>query len=145
MTRELDELEWRCARCGADTLRSHARVGGGAGQRLAARACAAVFAAEGRARSGLAYGAGFAGIAYLFRPSLATPAVEWFGVSGAAVLLLWGAAAPLAMALGLAAARELDRAPWKAGRAQAVLGYLVGLAGTLHLVAEAQSFWRVFG
>lgn len=146
MARETEELERRCARCGADALRPHAPASAGAPPpTLAARACAAVFASEARERSGLAYASGFAGIVYLFRPSAAESALEWFGTSGAAFLLVWGAAAPLAAALALAASHELDRAPWKVGRPQAVLGYLLGLSGTLQLIAEMRHFWRMFG
>lgn len=101
-----------------------------------ARACAAIFASEARPRSGLAYAAGFAALCYLFRPSADALAVQWLGTVGAGVGMLWSAAAPVAMMCGLAAARDIDRAPWKVGRAQAILGYLIGLPGTLRLVYD---------
>jgi hypothetical protein len=132
--RELEALEGRCARCGADAWLARAYgASGGTARGHAARATAFIFTREARTRSGLAYAAGFAGLFYLFWPSAAALAWEWLGMSSGLVALAWGLSAPLAMALGLAAARELDRAPWKVGRAQAVLGYLLGFFGTIAL------------
>ncbi|HEV3470831.1 MAG TPA: hypothetical protein VG148_16025 [Pyrinomonadaceae bacterium] len=144
MARELERASGRCALCGARAGRAGAGAAGGGG-RLAARAFSALFARETKSRSGLAYAAGFAGLVYLFTPSAAALASEWLGLSGLLVAYLWGASAPAAMALGLAAAAELDSSPRAAGRAQALLGYLVGLWGTLRLVAEAQWWFRSHG
>jgi hypothetical protein len=113
------------------------------GRSLAASACALLFAEEVRPRSGLAYAAGFAGVAYLFQPSAAALASGWLGPEGLWLAYLWGASAPVAMAFGLAAASDLDRAGGaKAGRPQALSGYLIGLWGTLVLISEAQAWWH---
>lgn len=139
--KELERAAGNCPRCGAEVGRARTRaVGGGAGRALGALAFSTLFAADPRARSGLAYAAGFAGLVYLFRPSAAALASEWLGLSGLFIVYLWGASAPLAMALGLTAASELDRSPRKSGRAQAAAGYLIGLWGTLQLVAETQAW-----
>jgi hypothetical protein len=132
---EREMLTGRCLRCGA---RAEA---GGAGKSLAARACASLFAREARARSGLAYAAGFAGIVYLFKASAVAFAFGWLGLP-AVFAYLWAAAAPAAMAMALLAACELDRTPSLAGRPQALVGFLIGLWGTLHLVVESQTWWR---
>lgn len=117
------------------------------GRAQTSRGVSALFAGEaGAARSGLAYAAGFAGLAFLFRHSAASLGSEWFGLPWLFLTyLLGGAAAPAAMALGLAAAAELDRSPRTAGRAQALVGYLIGLCGTLQLVNEAEAWFRAFG
>lgn len=132
--RELEKLLGCCSLCGARTSRP--------GRALASRGVKALFAADVRARSGLAYAAGFAGLAYLFRFSAAALGSEWLGLPWLFVVYAWGASAPAAMALGIVAASELDRSPGTAGRAQAVLGYVIGLWGTLRLVAEAQMWFR---
>lgn len=130
-------LTSRCLRCGA---RPEA---GGAGESLAGRACASLFAREARSRSGLAYAAGFAGLFYLFKASAAAFAFGWLGLPGMFLAYLWGASAPLAMALGLLAASELDRSPSLAGRPQALLGYFIGFWGTLHFLVETTAWWRL--
>jgi len=133
---ELEKILGGCSLCGARSRR------GGAGRALAARGVGAIFAAEPRARSGLAYAAGFAGLAYLFRHSAAALGSEWLGLPWLWLTYAWGAWGPAAMALGIVAASELDRSPGTAGRPQAVLGYLIGLWGTLRLVAETQVWFR---
>ena len=135
--RELKAVGWRCARCGADARLERAEADGRDSSRpLAARACAALFTGQPRERSGLAYAAGFAGLLYLFRLSAGAMGWEWFGIPAAAVGAVWSAAAPAAMALSVAAVRDLERAPHKSGKAQALLGYLLGFWGTLWLCGE---------
>ena len=88
---------------------------------------------ESRERSGLAYGAGFAGVLYLFRYSLAPLALSHAGaVSELAtwLFLLLGLCAPLAIALAFAAGAALDRSPGKSGALPALFGLTVGMWGT---------------
>lgn len=101
-----------------------------------------------RVRSGLAHAAGFAGLAVLFRPSLATLLLTHLGVQSAAVLsifVLTGVVAPLAVALSFAAGASLDRAPEKSGRPQALFGFFVGLLGTVGWLAEVSHLRTAFG
>lgn len=127
---ELERILGGCSLCGARRPPE--------GRGLAALGASALFAGEAReSRSGLAYAAGFAGLFYLFKASAVSFALWWLGPQGAALAYLWGASAPAAMALGLAAAAELDRSPQTAGRPQALLGFTVGLWGTLRLIFDA--------
>jgi hypothetical protein len=88
-----------------------------------------------RARSGLAYGAGFAGVLYLFCRSLAPLAFSVAGESGgvaAALLLALSLPGPLALALSFAAAVSLDRARGaKTGTLPALFAYAAGMFGTV--------------
>lgn len=83
-----------------------------------------------RRRSGLAYAAGYAGLAYLLTLPLA-------GAHGAAryfpLFSLW---APVALVLAFAAARSLDRSRDKEGALPALLGFFVGLAGMFLLAVN---------
>ncbi|HLM59011.1 MAG TPA: hypothetical protein VK422_23100 [Pyrinomonadaceae bacterium] len=93
-----------------------------------------------RRRSGLAYGAGYAGLAYLFAFSYGPPWVWGFGFTvlnhyGVPRLIpLWSLLAPAALALAFVAARSLDTSRDKEGALQALFGFLVGLFGTLLLM-----------
>ncbi|MFN2414789.1 MAG: hypothetical protein ABR603_06585 [Pyrinomonadaceae bacterium] len=85
-----------------------------------------------RERSALAYGAGFAGVLYLFRYSLAPLALSLAGPHlGAAVglIFVWGLLAPAALALSFAAGASLDRSPGKSGVLPALFGFVVGWHG----------------
>ena len=135
--REPERILGCCSLCGAR------RRAVAPGRGLAARGVSALFAGEARARSGLAYAAGFAGLFYLFKASAVSFALGWLGPPGVFLGYLWGASAPAAWALGLLAASELDRSPSLAGRSQALVGFLIGLWGTLHFVAETQAWWRL--
>ncbi len=101
-------------------------------------------------RSGLAYGAGYAGVAYLFGFALAPLPQATYGtrlsvfLDAYAVplpLALWNLWAPLALALAFAAAYSIDTSRDRGGRLPALLGLLVGLWGTIvwfcHLFAPA--------
>ena len=101
-----------------------------------------------RVRSGLAYAAGFAGLAVLFRPSVATLLLWHLGMQSTAGIVLFfltGLVAPLALALGFAAGAALDRDRGKSGRPQAMFGFLVGLWGTFGWAAEFDSLARYLG
>ncbi|HEV2861826.1 MAG TPA: hypothetical protein VGX48_12535 [Pyrinomonadaceae bacterium] len=92
-----------------------------------------------RRRSGLAYGAGYAGLAYLFAFSFGPPWGWGFGFTvinpyGVPRLIpLWSLWAPMALVLAFAAARALDTSRDKEGALQALFGFFVGLFGTLLL------------
>ena len=92
-----------------------------------------------RERSGLAHAAGFAGVLYLFRYSLA-PLVfaqtwqEWTPTS--AVMFAWNLLAPAALALSFAAAVSLERSPWKSGRLPALFGFFAGWFGVFSLLDD---------
>jgi hypothetical protein len=92
-------------------------------------------AATPRERSGLAYGAGFAGVLYLFCHSLGPLAFALAGESSsvaAALLLALSLPAPLALALSFAAAVSLDRARGgKSGTLPALFAYTAGMFGTV--------------
>lgn len=102
------------------------------------------FAREARAvtkrRSGLAYAAGYAGLAYLFGYGFA-PATHAAGGSRLVALIgaygepaslpFWNLWAPAAIVLAFAAASSIDHARDRAGALPAVLGLVVGLWGTL--------------
>jgi hypothetical protein len=97
-----------------------------------------------RVRSGLAYAAGFAGVAYLFRYSFVSLTLSgWRPASalGAALFTLLSLLAPVALALAYAAGASLDRAPEKSGRLPAMFGFFVGLFGTAAWVAGADTGW----
>lgn len=99
-----------------------------------------------RARSGLAYAAGFAGLAVLFRPSFATLFLwdlGFNGAAGASLFILTGLVSPAALALSFYAAADLDRAPGRRGRAQVMLGFFAGWAGSVDWLAEVRS-WLTF-
>jgi len=100
-----------------------------------------------RVRSGLAHAAGFAGLLVLARPSLATLFLGTLGFHGTAGLLLFfltGLIAPVALTLSFVAGASLDCAPEKSGRPQALLGFFVGLAGTIDWLAEVNSWLTAF-
>jgi len=101
-------------------------------------------------RSGLAYGAGYAGVAYLFGYALAplpqaaySTRLSAFLAAYAAPLpfALWNLWAPLALVLAFAAAYSIDTSRDREGGLPALLGLLVGLWGTIvwfcHLFAPA--------
>jgi len=122
------------------------RCGGGGGGPVGADAPRDLRAT--RVRSGLAYAAGFAGLAVLFRPALSTLLLWNLGMrseAGIALFFLTGLLAPAAVALGFAAGAALDRDRGKSGRPQALLGFLVGLWGTFDWLAEFVSLARYFG
>lgn len=75
-------------------------------------------------RSGLAYAAGYAGLAYLFTLPFAGTygATRYFPLAS-----LWALAA---LVLSFAAARSLDGSRDREGALPALLGFFVGLAGT---------------
>ena len=90
-------------------------------------------------RSGLAYAAGYAGLAYLFRCSAVTTLLETFeGSSTVAVMfiLAWGLCAPVALTLGLRAGYAIDRTKGLRGRLPALTGFTLGLIGTINLCVE---------
>jgi hypothetical protein len=138
--------------CGGVILRGKRPARAPRGRRTAACRCAREDAARAsdapRVRSGLAHAAGFAGLAVLFRPSFATLFLWQLGFHGPAGLLLFmltGLVAPASLALGFAAGAELDRAPGKSGRPQAMLGFFAGLLGTIGWAAELASWARLLG
>jgi hypothetical protein len=92
-----------------------------------------------RERSGLAYAAGFAGVLYLFRYSLAPLALSQAGQGwglAAGLIFVWILLAPAALALSFAAAVSLDRSPPKSGRLPAFFGFSVGWLGTAPLLSH---------
>jgi hypothetical protein len=95
-----------------------------------------------RERSGIAHAAGYAGLLSLFRHSFNYLAVSgWWPAwtLGTALTLLFGLLAPLALALSLAAAVSLERAPWKSGKLPLLVGFFLGWLGsfdTLRLLLE---------
>jgi hypothetical protein len=116
-----------CSACGASDVN---RKRGGAS--LEARVAGGLRRAPGE-RSGLAYAAGFAGVLYLFRYSLAPLALlQSPPTSGlaAALILLLNLLAPAALALAFAAGMALDREPEKSGVLPALFGFTVGMFGT---------------
>jgi hypothetical protein len=103
---------------------------------------------EPRARSGLAYAAGFAGLAYLFGfsvSSLVFDVLAMRGLAGVAFVMLWSLWGPVALGLAYAAGVSLDRSPEKVGRLPALTGLFVGLYGTYHVAAELASLVQAFG
>lgn len=97
-----------------------------------------------RERSGLAHAAGFAGVLYLFRYSLA-PLVfaqaghEW--TLALALIFVWSLLAPAAVALSFAAAVSLDRSPRKSGRLPALFGFVVGWLGLVTWLSRLDERW----
>ena len=89
-------------------------------------------------RSGLAYAAGYAGLAYLFRYSAQTVLITTIGLNSVALMLTfaWGLCAPLALVLGLRAGQRLDCTHGLQGRLPALTGFTVGLVGTINLCVE---------
>lgn len=88
-------------------------------------------------RSGLAFLSGYAGLAFLYIYSINAVPFQILGLSPDAAIILefsWALSAPLALVLGLAAAVSIDRAPEKSGRIQALVGFTIGLVGTLSLM-----------
>jgi hypothetical protein len=103
-----------------------------------------VLARAPRERSGLAYAAGFAGVLYLFRYSLAPLVFAQAGevwTLAAALMLVWSLLAPAALALSFAAAASLDRSPQKSGRPQALFGFAVGWLGMLAWLSQMEQRW----
>jgi hypothetical protein len=92
-----------------------------------------------RERSGLAYAAGFTGLAYLFRYSFAPLVTAHAAGSSLAfgLFLLWSLSAPAAVLLAYAAGASLDRSREKSGTLPALLGLLIGLFGSVTLLFEA--------
>ncbi|HZB46338.1 MAG TPA: hypothetical protein VE360_13880 [Pyrinomonadaceae bacterium] len=98
---------------------------------------------RGGERSGLASAAGFAGLIFLFRCSFDAFVFNTTSLPAAAAALLvlaWSLSAPAAVALGLAAARELDRSPGMEGKLRALAGFTVGVVGVVKLFAEVD-YW----
>ncbi len=97
-----------------------------------------------RERSGLAHAAGFAGVLYLFRYSLA-PLVfaqagqEW--TLAVTLVFVWSLWAPAAIALSFAAAVSLDRSPRKSGRLAALFGFCVGWFGLVTWLSRLDERW----
>jgi hypothetical protein len=97
-----------------------------------------------RERSGLAYAAGFAGVLYLFRYSLAPLMFSQAGQGWAlAVLfmLVWSLLSPAALALSFAAAVSLDRSPQKSGRLPTLFGFCVGWLGLVAWLSHLDERW----
>lgn len=100
-----------------------------------------------RERSGLAHAAGFAGVLYLFRFSLAPLAAAEWGpawAAGAGLVFIWSLLAPLALVLSFAAGRSLDRSPEKSGRLPAMFGLFVGWFGTVAWLFLLDGLWQQF-
>ena len=98
-----------------------------------------------RPRSGLAYAAGFAGLAYLFHLPLSTLIFGQLGPRGWEGLLVVSTlcvTAPVALGLSFAAAARLDRSPETAGRLPAMLGFLVGILGTIKWLVSMGALLR---
>ena len=97
-----------------------------------------------RERSGLAHAAGFAGVFYLFRYSLA-PFVfaqagqEW--MLAVALMFVWSLLAPAALALSFAAALSMGRSPRKSGKLPALFGFFVGWFGVLAWLTRLDERW----
>lgn len=88
-------------------------------------------------RSGLAYAAGYAGLAYLFQQSALTLFAGVFGPTSAAAFLFvlaWGLCAPLAVLLALFAAIKIDRSENLRGGLPAIIGFTLGFVGTLDMI-----------
>ena len=102
--------------------------------------------AFGGERSGLAYAAGYAGLAYLFRYAAAETLLETFGGGAPALLFVcaWGLCAPLALTLGLRAGYALDSTKGLRGKLPALTGFTIGLVGTVNLSIELLTWlWLV--
>jgi hypothetical protein len=98
-----------------------------------------------RARSGLAYAAGFAGVIYLFHYPFVAFGFRRLGVASAlgsffAVDLSFFA--PAAVALAFAAGVSLDRSREKSGALPALFGLFVGLLGTFDLLVMYEPLLR---
>ena len=95
-------------------------------------------------RSGLAYAAGFAGVLYLFRYSLAPLVMSQAGYEwgfAAGLIRVWSLLAPVALALSFAAALSLDRSPRTSGRAPALFGFFVGWFGVVAWLSQLDERW----
>jgi hypothetical protein len=86
-------------------------------------------------RCGLAYLSGYLGLLFLFGPSFQALSKTVFGFSPS-LALVWVITAPPALVLGLAAGMLLDWQKELTGRVPAVIGFTLGLIGSLVL-----SFW----
>ena len=89
-------------------------------------------------RSGLAFAAGFAALAYLFHLPLISLIFDFIqtgsGIVAAVLTLVLGLTAPLALWIGVIAWADLKRRAKKSGRLPATLGLIVGSQGTLNLI-----------
>lgn len=100
-------------------------------------------------RSGLAFAAGFAALAYLLQfplvPIIFDLITSGGGVVAAAVTLTANLLAVIALWLGMIGWADLKRHPGKSGWLPATLGVIVGFWGTLNLILgvyEVVKFWR---
>jgi len=145
--RELVQRNGSCGFCGAPAS-GHGAVAHANGEDtwtvLADWSEARVPARITRERSGLAYGAGFAGVLYLFHYSLATlvqSGPAW--VLPAGLLFVWSLLAPLALALSFAAGLSLDRTRQKSGRLPALFGFFAGWFGIVTWVSRLDGGWLI--
>lgn len=91
-----------------------------------------------KGRSGLAFAAGFAALAYLFHLPLSSIIFHFIqagsGFVAAVFTLILSLTAPLALWLGIIAWSDLRRHVEKSGRLPATLGLIIGAQGTLNLI-----------
>ena len=97
-----------------------------------------------RERSGLAYAAGFSGVLYLFRYSLAPLVFSQVGQEWAlavSLMFVWSLLSPAALALSFAAAVSLGRSTRKSGRLPALFGFFVGWFGLFAWLSRLDERW----
>ena len=149
MMRELVGKERACLFCGSlvgssiSNVAAQRREGRGAGSFENMLGAGAM-----RERSGLAYAAGFVGLAYLFGFSISTLVFDVLamrGLLGVALVMLWSFWGPIALGLAFLAGMSLDRSPEKAGRLPALTGLLIGLYGTYQVALELASVVQALG
>jgi hypothetical protein len=98
-------------------------------------------------RSGLAHAAGFAGVLYLFRYSLAPLLASQAGAPwtvAVGLFYLWSMLAPVALALSFVAGASLDRSPGKSGVLPALFGFCVGWLGLALWLSGLDARWLTY-
>jgi hypothetical protein len=135
-----------CFFCGAPATQTGRAVGAREHGLCVPRVFSAFEATTTRERSGLAYAAGYAGLAYMFGFSFARLllVLGMRGAGGEVLVALWSLWGPVALGLAYAAGASLDHAPEKAGRLPALLGLAAGLFGSFHVAAEILRLIRFY-